>query len=455
MTVTVLATAAATAPIQQSAILPLMGRLQTSLHASMTSVAWAFTISLLVGAVATPLLSRMGDMYGRRRMLLISMSTMVAGSVLGALSTSLASLIAARVLQGMSAAAVPLAIGIVRGILPREKLPTGLGVVSATMGIGVGGGLVLAGVIANVTSGYRVVFWTIAGIGAAVTALAAFVVRDEGPATGGRLDLRGALLLSGVLVSLLLAISQGSSWGWSSGRVTGLFGAAVVFTIAWVYVERRAAEPLVDVSMIADRGILSASISSLLLGFALYGGFTLIPNFVQAPAEVGYGFDASVLQAGLFLLPTTVLMIVASTQAGRLMQRWAATTLVAVGSGLTALATGWLALFHDHRYDIYLATAVLGIGVGIAFAAMGTLAVENVSPDKTAVASAVNALLRLVGGAVAGALTTAILVGDTLPQSTIPTEHAYQTGLIICTIGAAVAGLASLVFSVPQRKILG
>ncbi|MFC5181657.1 MFS transporter [Actinomadura harenae] len=449
--VVVLAAAASVASVQQTAVLPLLGRLQAALHAPLTSVAWAFTASLLVGAVATPLLGRMGDLYGRRRMLIGALVALVAGSVLGAVSTSLAVLVAARVLQGVSMAALPLTVGIVRDVLPRERLPTGLGVVSATMGVGVGGGLVLAGVVARYTGGYRPVFWVIAGLAAVATLVVALVVRDAAPPRTGRLDLPGAALLGGALVSLLLGIGQGRVWGWTSGRVLGLLAAALVLGALWIVVERRAAEPLVDIAMLTHRGTIGASLASLLLGFALYGGFTLIPNFVQTPARAGYGFGASVLAAGLLLLPTTLLMIVVSTQAGRLMRRVPAALLVAAGSGVTALAIGWLAVFHDHRWDVLGATVLLGVGVGLAFAALGTMAVEHVRADQTAVASAVNSLVRLVGGAVAGAVTTALLARDTLPGTSVPTEHAYATGFALGGGVALLAAAGSLVFHLLTR----
>ncbi|MEV4252089.1 MFS transporter, partial [Spirillospora sp. NPDC049652] len=435
----------------QTAVLPLLGRLTAALDAPLTSVAWAFTVSLLVGAVATPLLGRMGDLYGRRRMLLVAMGALVAGSVLGALSTSLAMLIVARVLQGVSMAVLPLTVGIVRGLLPREKLPTGLGVVSATMGVGVGGGLVLAGAVARYTDGYRPVFWVIAGLAAVATAVVALVVRDEASPVRGRLDVPGAALLGGLLVSLLLGIGQGRAWGWTSGRVLGLFAATVVLGALWVVVERRAAEPLVDIAMLTHRGTIGASVASMLLGFALYGGFTLIPNFVQTPARAGYGFGASVLAAGLFLLPTTLVMIVVSMRAGWLMRRVPAAGLVAAGSALTAFAIGWLAVFHGHRWDVYGAALLLGAGVGLAFAALGTMAVEHVRPEQTAVASAVNSLVRLVGGAVAGAVTPALLARDTLPHTTVPTEHAYATGFALGGGVALLAAVAALAFHLFTR----
>lgn len=444
LVVTFLSIAAATASMQQSAILPLLPRLEDSLHASVTAVTWAFTVSLLCGAVATPLFGRFGDMYGRRRVLLLTLSLLVAGSVVGALSGSIGTLIAARVLQGISAAMLPLTIGAVRDLLPPEKMPTGIGVLSATMGIGVGFGMLLSGVIAEYTTGYRAVFWIIAALALAATVLVAVAVRDAAPPAGGQPDIAGATLLASSLVCLLLATSQGEPWGWTSTPVVALFAAAAVLGVVWIVVERKVADPLVDISMLTHRGTIGASLASMLLGFALFAGFSLLPNFVQTPSQVGYGFGASVLGAALYLLPTTVLMLVVSPVAGRLIRRHSAATMVAAGSLVAALSNLWLVLRHDHSYDIYLATTLLGLGVGLSFAALGTMAVEHVDPSKTAVASAVNALVRLVGGSVAGAVISAILTSNTIRNTTVPSVHAYQLSFSIATgcvtLAAAFAG---------------
>ncbi|MEV4847854.1 MFS transporter [Micromonospora matsumotoense] len=440
LVVLALSIAASTASIQQSAVIPLLPRLEQSLHASVSAVSWALTVSLLCGAVATPLFSRFGDMYGRRRMLLITLGLLVAGSIVAALSTSITTLMIGRVLQGLSAATVPLSIGAVRDLLPREKMATGIGVLSATMGIGVGLGMIISGFIAEYTSGYRIVFWLITGLAAAATVLTALVVRDAAPPSGGRPDVGGAFLLTGALVCLLLAITQGKSWGWTSTSVVGLLVASAVLLAAWVSVERRTADPLVDIGMLMHPGTIGASIASFLLGFALYAGFTLLPQYVQTPPKAGYGFGASVLMAGVYLLPTTLLLIVISPLAGRLVRKTSAAAMVAIGSVVAALSNVWLIVRHDHPSDIYIATSLLGLGVGLSFAALGTMAVEHVDPAKTAVASAVNSLVRLVGGSIASSVTAAILTSNTIDGTSVPTVHAYE---ISFTIAAFSVGLAA------------
>ncbi|MFC5824259.1 MFS transporter [Nonomuraea insulae] len=397
-----LSIAASIASLQNTAVVPLLPLLQRELNASLSAVTWTLTLSLLVSAVATPLLSRFGDMYGRRRMILIALVLLVIGSVMAALATSLAWLIVARVLQGFVAALVPLSIGVVRATLPRNQLATGIGVLSATMGVGSGGGMILAGLASG---DFHLVFWIVTGISLVAGTVVAFLVRDSAPPVKGRPDLPGAALLTAWLVALLLGVSQGGSWGWTSPGVLGLFGAAVVLAVVWVLVERRVAEPLVEMAMLVQRGTVGATVSSMLLGFSFFTLLTGMSGFAQAPE----GFSATTLEVGIYLLPSTLFMLVISLFAGRIMRRVRASSMVAAGSLITGLAALWLVAEHDAPAHLYVASSLMGIGLGVGYAALGTMAVEHVDPGKTAVAAGVNALVRIVGGSVAGAAIAAVL----------------------------------------------
>ncbi|WP_326636291.1 MFS transporter [Nonomuraea fuscirosea] len=400
--VVTLSIAASIAAMQNTAVVPLLPVLQRELGTSLTAVSWTLTVSLLVGAVSTPLLSRFGDMYGRRRMILGALALLVIGSVMAALATSLAWLIVARVLQGAVSALVPLSIGVVRDALPREQFATGVGVLSATMGFGSGGGMILAGLASG---DFHLAFWVVGGLSLAAGIVVAFLVRDSAPPVKGRPDLIGATLLATWLVALLLAVSEGGSWGWTSPGVLGLLGAAAVLAAAWVAVERRVAEPLVDMAMLVHRGTVGATVSSLLLGFTFFTLLTGISSFAQSPE----GFSATTLEVGLYLLPSTLFMLVISLFAGRIMRRLPASSMVATGSLVTGLAALYLMIANDAPAHLYAASSIMGVGLGVGYAALGTMAVEHVGQDKTAVASGVNALVRIVGGSTAGAVIAAIL----------------------------------------------
>ncbi|WP_327589469.1 MFS transporter [Nonomuraea sp. NBC_00507] len=434
-----LAFGASIAALQNTAVVPLLPVLQRELDTSLAAVSWTLTLSLLVSAVATPLLSRFGDMYGRRTMILGALALLVIGSVMAALATSLAWLLVARVLQGAVAALVPLSIGVVRDVLPRQQLATGIGVVSATMGFGAGGGMILAGLAAG---DWHLVFWIMAGISLVAAIIVAFLVRDHAPAVRARPDLLGAALMAAWLVALLLGISEGGSWGWTSPGVLGLFAAAALLAAVWVLVERRVAEPLVEMSMLVHRGTVGATVASMLLGFAFFTILTGMSGFAQSPVS---GLSASALEVGLYLLPSTLFMLVISLFAGRLMRVFQASTMVAAGSGVTGLAALWLVYMHDTPAHLYVAASLMGVGLGVGYAALGTMAVEHVDPGKTAVAAGVNALVRIVGGSTSGAVIAAILAAQ-------PGVTGYQWVFGVATAAGAVATVFATVYGRLNRR---
>ncbi|GAA2215766.1 MFS transporter [Nonomuraea monospora] len=421
--IAVLAFGVAVGTLQMTVVVPLLPGLQRLLGVPPTTASWALTAGLLSGAVSIPLLSRLGDMYGRRRVSLVSLGLLVAGSALAAASGTLATLIVGRVLQGAAAPLLPLAMGLAREAVPAHRLPSAIGLLSATIGVGSGGGMILAGLLGG---DHRAVFWTLTGLGVLSFALVAAVIRETPVRASGRPDLAGAALVAVWLVCLLLAVSKGAAWGWTSPATLGLLAGAVVVAGVWVATARRTAAPLIEIPMLLHRGTVGATVASFLLGFALFAAITTVSAVAQGP------LGASVLQVGLYLLPTTVLMLVVSVLAGPLMRRFTASALVAGGSALVAAAMLWLAVSRSSGADLYGAATVLGLGVGLGYAALGTMAVEHVEPAKTAAAGGINSLVRIVGSSVAGAVGAAVLSGG---------GAGWSFGV------AAVAGLLAALFA--------
>jgi MFS family permease len=440
-----LAICALVASLVQTLVLPLLPEFMQSFHTSVSAVTWIFTATLLAGAVATPLLSRFGDMYGKKKMILVAMVFLVAGSLVCALAGSLAVMIVGRALQGISSALIPLAIGVIRDTFPRERVASGIGLVSATLGVGGGLGLLITGIIAQHTSGYRPVFWLSVGIGAIGLVLVATLTHDAGQRITARPDIPGAVVMAGWLVCLLLALSEASSWGWGSAGVVSLFAAAAAGCTLWVVIEWRTREPLVRLSLLAGPRSLWANLASMLLGFGLFAGFTLFTNLVQTPrAKVGYGLSGSVLDVGIYLLPATVGMLVFGMLAGWVQQRIGAAYAVAAGSAIGALGIAWLAISSSHVWDAVGYAALLGVGFGIGYAALGTLAVQHVSLDSSAIASGVNSLVRTGGGSVGAAVTASILTSNVIHGTSVPTLHGYVICYVILAIGCALAAVAAL-----------
>jgi MFS family permease len=265
-----------------------------------------------------------------------------------------------------------------------------------------------------------------------------------------RIDWVGGALLSVTLMALLLPISEGNAWGWTSGRVLGLFAAAAALALLWAWWELRVADPLVNLALMRERPVWTTNVAACAIGFAMFGSFVLVPQFVQTPSSAGYGFGASVTESGLFLLPSALLMLFAGPLSGRLGARYGSRVPLALGAISSGLAYAWLAALHGARIDIYLSSVLLGLGVGLALAAMANLVVEAVPPDVTGVASAINAIMRTIGGAVGAQVAAAIVSASLSDGARYPAESGFTGAFTMSALGSVVALLVC--FAIPSRS---
>jgi EmrB/QacA subfamily drug resistance transporter len=432
----------------QSLVVPALPVLQKDLNTTTAGVAWVFTAYLLAASVVTPIAGRLGDIFGKKRVLVIALAGLAAGCLLAGLAHTLALMIVARTIQGLGGAIFPLAFGIIRDEFPREKVAFSIAVMSGLLGVGGGLGIVLAGPILE-SLNYHWLFW-IPLIVVGISTLAAVVLIPESPIRApGNVHWLGAVLLSGWLVALLVAVSEGSTWGWTSAKTIGLLALSAVLAILWVWAEARARHPLVDMQMMRLPGVWTTNLAAFLIGFGLYSAFILIPQFVQSPTSTGYGFGASVTQAGLYLVPSTIALLICSPISGRLSTVVGSKVPLVIGSAVTTLSFVVL-IFATESWEIYVASALLGIGVGFAFAALANLIVEAVRPDQTGVASGMNTIVRTIGGAIGAVVAASILASNTIASTGYPDRHGYTVTFTMCAAVLAVSVLASL--AVPGRK---
>jgi MFS family permease len=407
---------------------------------------------MLTSAVTTPIAGRLGDLFGHRRILVACLCCFTAGSLVCALAAqahSLGALIAGRALQGVAGGVFPLAFGIARATAPPARLPGIIAVLSAMFGIGGAAGMVVAGPLVD-TLGTAWLFW-----GTLVLAALAFAAAPALPAVRpprtGRLDLGGAVLLSGALVCLLLAISQGRSWGWASAAVIALFLGGALLLGAFAAVESRLAEPLADMRLIRSRGQATTNLVTFVVAAAMFGGITLVPRFVQTPAAAGYGFGSSPTEAGLIMLPVAVVMVIASPLAVRLGRHRGARLPLQAGTVCAAVALAALAVLHGRLADFYVTGLVLGAGYGLAFASIGILVVQTAPAHQTGVATGINTIVRTVGGAVGAQVAAAILAAHSPAAQGPPTESGHTLGFAVFAV-LAVAALAAA-GAVPRRAV--
>jgi EmrB/QacA subfamily drug resistance transporter len=449
LTFAVLAAGVMAFALLQSLVIPVLPTVQEELGASQADVTWVLTAYLLSASIFTPIMGRLGDMTGKKRMFVVALAALALGCLLAAVASSLTVMIAARVIQGIGGGVLPLAFGIVRDEFPEDKVPGAVSAIASMAAAGAGVGLVLAGPIVELL-GYSWLFWFPFIVLIVAAAGAHFFVPESRVRTAGRINWVAALLLSGWLVALLLPVSQAPSWGWGSPLVLGLLATAVVLLVLWVVVESRARYPLIDMRMMRLRAVWTTNLVALLIGVAMYAAFAFLPQFLQTPPSAGYGFGASVTESGLMVLPQTAASFFLGLYSGRLGQRFGSKNVLFVGALISAVGYLLFALVHGQRWEIYVFAVVMGAGFGVAFASMSNLIVAAVPKEQTGVASGMNANIRTIGGSIGSAVMASVVTAHA-GAGGLPEESGYTNGFLLLA-GALVLAAVAALFIPPVRR---
>ncbi len=427
--------------VLSSAVIPALPALQHDLHASETGVSWLLTGFLLSASVGTAIIGRLGDIYGKERLLLWTLLILAGGTLLAAVSPSLGVLILARVIQGVAGGIFPLAFAIARDEFPSDRVAGSIGLMSAILGIGAGVGMVIGALIVE-HLGWHWLFW----IPLVVTLLAALCtwrfIPESPVRSRARVNWLAAALMSVGMGAVLIAIAQTTVWGWGDTRTVGLFVVGLVFSLLWIATEVRSREPLVDMTMMRIRGVWTTNLAAFLLGAGMYASFIVFPQFAQLPKRTGFGFGASIVDSSLYLLPSALMMAVMGMGAGRIARRFGSKRALVAGSAAAAAAFGFAVAAHRHPYDMLITAALLGLGVGLAFAALGNLIVQAVPPTQTGVASGMNTVMRTLGGALGGQLS-ATFITDNMAHG-LPTVTGFTDTYVMATLFLVVCVLAGL-----------
>ncbi|MER5184387.1 MFS transporter [Streptomyces sp. NPDC002896] len=449
--VAVLAFGGIVVSLMQTLVIPIVPELPKLLNASSSDTAWAVTATLLAAAVATPMMGRLGDMYGKRRMLLVSLVMLVAGSITAALSDSLTPMIVGRALQGLASGVIPLGISIMRDELPAERLGSATAMMSASLGVGGALGLPAAAFIAD-NFDWHVLFWTSAALGAVAGVLVLSLVPESKVRAGGRFDLIGAIGMAAGLVSLLLAISKGADWGWDSGNTLGLFAAAIVVLLVWGWWELRTAQPLVDLRTTARRQVLFTNLASVALGFGMFSMSLVLPQLLQLPEATGYGLGKTMLTAGLVMAPSGLVMMATAPVSAALSRAKGPKVTLMVGALIVAAGYGLNIVLMDEVWHFVLVSCVIGAGIGFTYGSMPALIMGAVPASQSGAANSLNTLMRSIGTSVASAVAGVILSQMTtdLGGIALPSQDGFRTVLAVGG-GAALLSFALAAFIPRQR----
>lgn len=442
---------ALTVAVLQTAVVPILGVIDDQLGVSPVAVSWAVTANLLAAAAATPLLGRLADVHSKKRVLLGVLVIVLAGSLLAAMTSSLPLLILARVLQGVSFALYPISIAILRDELPADRLNRAMAVLSATLGFGGGVGLVVTGLLMSPGAGYHRVFWLTSAFTGFVIVIALTVVPSRPRSSSGSIDWLGALGLASGLSAILLAVTQGNEWGWNSAATLGALVGGVAILAAWLWWERRSAQPLVSLTMLSRRAMMLTNLATILVGMGLYFGFLGLTQFVQvAPEVAGYGFGATILESSVvYLLPGAVTGLVTALVSGRFIDRYGARPVLMVGTMAGIVGFSLLAAFHDLPWQVVAAGILTNGYISLAYGALPALVVREVEPGETGVATSMNAIARTVGGSIAAAVVAVLLSHGSAAGPDVPAERGF---VIIFIAGAVTAALATVLIAMTRPR---
>jgi len=432
---------------------PVLAKMSDDLGVSTAAIGWVVTINLLAAAVLTPVLSKSGDLHGRRRVLLFVVGLIAVGSLIAAVTSNYWVLLAARVMQGASFCLFPLSVGILRASLPLRRLPLGMSFLTGAISVGAGVGLVLTGVLTHGDRDYRNIFWFTLALSLALFALASVVVPKDVPHSTGRVDWLGGVLLGSGLVLVLLAMTQGNDWGWTSATTLACgIGGVLVLTL-WQWLEQHVTEPLVPVEMLRHGTLAAANLVGFMIGLGTFLVFLAITALVQVPATHGHGFSASVLETSLvYLLPSASIGIVASPVGGICVTRFGGRATLFAASLLCLAGYLQLLLWHDRPWQVIVGSIVVNAAFSVGFAAVPAVVVSVVRPEETALANAMASISRSTGSALGSALVVA-LVAHHMMADGHPDESVFEA---VFAIGAASMVVAAIVtwVGIPRHRPL-
>jgi MFS family permease len=441
-----LCAATAAYSVLQSVVVPALGVFQHQLRTTPSGAAWILTAFLLSASVSTPVLGRFADLRGKGPVLAAALAAMSAGSLISAAADSLGLMVAGRVVQGLGGAVFPLCFALVRDHVAPALRPRAFVTVSTVMSVSGAAGTVTAGpLLAALSSRWLFILPAVVSALAALS-VATLIPSAAPPSPGARVGWRGAALLASWLTLLLLAISMVPTRGWLSPTVLGVAGGAVVLLGLWLTAEVRARHPLVDMATLSMPTVRATNAATLLLGFGTFGSWMLIPLLVAQPAGTGIGFGASPGTVGLVMLPNAVGTLLVMPLNRRLTSRHGPRVALPLGASVAAVAYLLLAVAHGSLAAVCGAVLLMGVGVGLSFAAVASLVVEAVPLAQTAVSAGINTVMRTIGGSL-GASVGASLLTASINAAGYPTPRAYTIAILV--YAGALAGAAVIASRVP------
>ena len=418
-------------------------------------VGWIITSFLLVSAAAAAVCGRLGDLYGRRRLLIAMLALSAVGSMISAVATSLEVVIMGRAVQGAAAAILPLCYGLAKEHLPTQRVSLGIGVVAGTASLSAGIGYLLGGMVVD-----RMPWQALFQI-TTVLALVAIVVvviglpRDKPRARRSRIDLLGGVLFVPAITGLLFAVTRSRDWGWQDARTLSLLVGSVLLLAYWARYESRHPEPLIDVRLLAQRQIALANIGFALVALGAIQSAQVLLTLMQQPIWTLVGLGASATLAGLLKAPASVLGSFAAVASGHLSSKRGGRVAMLIGTLVMAISWAVLTIEHSTVWGVALGAAVVLMSTSVIYAAVPSLIVEVAPADRVSEATGLSAVVRAAFGAVGSQAIAIMLASSTMSNpargaGVFPTEQAY--GWVFASATACSLLAFVVAWYLPRRR---
>ncbi|MGC5397186.1 MFS transporter [Streptomyces sp. DT20] len=434
--------------VTQGFLSPLLQRLTGTLHVTAADLNWLSICNLLASVAFTPVLSRMGDLYGHRRILRWTLAIVLTGSLIVGMSTSFRMLLVGQVLQGAFAGFFPLLVGILRNRTSDGESRRGISLMVAALVGGLAVGLLASGLIAQYVAQPTAALW-VPAVGVGVALIVTWPLLPESDhRPGGSVDWLGGVVLSAGLVAIMLGLGKGGTpgWAWNSAATLGCLAGGVVLTALFARIELRSDEPMIDVRLFAHGDVVVISLIALTFSFCMIGLQVANPVFLSTPeSALGYGLGLTPLRTAFAMLPYMGAVAAGSLTAPALAGRFGDRLTLVAGSLLMAAGYAGALLTHQSLWPFLVTTLVSGAGCGFLQQSTRTLAVELVPHDQTSVGSGINELLINVGGSLGAAAVLAISAKATPAGSPLPRLGAYTTSWTVC-IGVSLLGAVIALF---------
>ena len=381
----------------ESMLIPALPTLQAEFNTTATWASWILSIYLVAGAVATPIFGKLGDTYGKKKLLVICLSLYTLGVIANGFAWNIQSLLVFRALQGLGMGMFPLAWGLIRDEFPPEKVAMSTGIISAMFGVGTAIGLV-AGAWISENYGWRMTYHAVVPLAIGVTLLAFYKLQESPIRNPSKVDVIGATTFSVAILTFLVAMTEGERWGWTSLNTLGLIATSFVFIVLFVLVEWRVRDPMIDLNVLSKRNVLFTNISAFVVGLGMFMMFQSITYLARMPPPVGFG--SSIFEAGLLQVPGSIVLLAAGPLAGILVRKRGAKLPLVIGSVVLSISFAYLYAFHYTQAQVVFGLIFMSVGMGLVMVSMINIIIQSVSQLETGIATAMNTIFRTIGGVI-------------------------------------------------------